>query len=136
VGLSVAKLQLLPDEVVLRRASTAYLKARLKLVPGEALVTQRRFVHVGQLRATAAAGVLGLLAGGRVDVDVALTTLARLDRSRHGRGQAWTLTTTTGEEYKLLGDLDDWRPAFEDALSRGGRRLVEQQAGSWDVVPA
>ncbi|HKE73616.1 MAG TPA: hypothetical protein VKB57_08380 [Acidimicrobiales bacterium] len=132
----MAKLRLAPDEVVIHRTAAAYLRSRFRLVPGEALVTQRRFLHVGNLRATAAAGLVGALAGGRVDIDVPLRAVAALGRARHGRGLAWTLATVGGEEYRLLGDLDGWRPAFDTALAGAGCRLVERQAGTWAVEPA
>jgi hypothetical protein len=51
-------------------------------------------------------------------VEVPLGAVARIHRGRHGRNDSiLVVATEDGDEHRFLVDLDEWLPAFTDALS-------------------
>jgi hypothetical protein len=132
----MAKFQLQPGEQVVRQGSALYLKGRLKGVPGNAYLTDRRFVHTSKLGAMAVGGLVGaLMSSGKIDIELSLEAIARLARGRQGRNDAvLAITLADGQEHRFLADPAEWVPAFSHALSLHAARLFEHEPGSWSVA--
>jgi hypothetical protein len=132
----MAKMKLEPGEQVLKEGSVGYLKSRIRMLQGRAYLTDQRFVHTNNARGVAVGGLFGALMKPQVDLDLQLGAITRMTRDEHGRNkEVLKIGTGQGEEHRLILSLDEWLPAFSDALAEHhGTKLLETEPGVWTAT--
>lgn len=128
----MAKVEMQAGEQLLKQGQVSYLKSRFNAVIGDGYLTDRRFLHTNNMRGLAVGGLAGALLKGKVDIEVALHSITRVSRGKHGRGSVLEIETAAGEVYRLMVEFDEWLQAFGHALAAHHRtRLVEHAPGLW-----
>lgn len=128
----MAKIDLNPGETILKEGTVATIERGFMLRTGTGFLTDQRFVRYRSGVPFWLAGLLSLLFGGKIDIEIPLASIRSLARGKFGRNtNVLVIATAEGQEHTLQLGFDEWLTAFRDVLGRGGRRLTEDGEGRW-----
>lgn len=131
----MAKIELLPDETILKKGFASHLESKMKLRSGTGYLTNQRFMYYRSRLPWLLDGELTTLLFPRVmAIEIPLHSIASISRGKYGLNKnVLIIKTKMGQEHSLIMEkFEKWFSALSDALlTHQGMELVESAGQTW-----